>query len=248
MELELKDLCKAYGNVKAADGLNAVFRTGIAGILGPNGAGKSTLFNMLTTNLQPDSGSILLDGCDIFELGEKYRSRIGYMPQQQAMYPGFTAIEFLSYIAALKGMPKAEISVEAEKALDSVGLLDCRNRKVSQLSGGMKQRVLLAQALLGSPEILILDEPTAGLDPKQRILMRQLLSDMAEDRIILIATHIVSDVEHIANQICILGEGKILLSDYVKNCIRSAENGSSPFGDLEALYTHYFGLEDRTWE
>ena len=248
MELELKDLCKAYGSVKAADSLNAVFGNGIVGILGPNGAGKSTLFNMLTTNLQPDSGSILLDGSDIFELGEKYRSIIGYMPQQQAMYPGFTAIEFLSYIAALKGMPKADIPGEAEKALDSVGLLDFRNRKVSQLSGGMKQRVLLAQALLGSPQILILDEPTAGLDPKQRILMRQLLSDIAGDRIILIATHIVSDVEHIANQVCILGDGKILLSDYVKNCIRSAENSASPFGNLEELYTHYFGLEDRTWE
>lgn len=248
MELELKNLCKAYGSVKAADGLNAVFRNGIVGILGPNGAGKSTLFNMLTTNLHPDSGSILLDGCDIFKLGEKYRSRIGYMPQQQVLYPGFTVMEFLAYIAALKGLPKADIPGEAEKVLDSVGLLNCRNWKISQLSGGMKQRLLFAQALLGSPDILVLDEPTAGLDPKQRILMRQLLSCMSEDRIILIATHIVSDVEHIANQICIIGDGKILLSDFVKDCIQSAENSASTFGNLESLYTHYFGLEDWIWE
>lgn len=248
MKLSLNNLSKAYGRVKAVDSVNAKFENGIVGILGPNGAGKSTLFSMLTTNMVPDSGTIFLDGKDIYELKSAYRARIGYMPQQQAMYPDFTAGEFLSYMSSLKGIEEIEIKDEINKVLESVGLLMRKNDKISQLSGGMKQRVLFAQALLGSPDILILDEPTAGLDPKQRILMRNLLESMAKDKIILVATHIVSDVENIANQVTIIGDGHILLNDYTENCICDKADSSSIFKDLEDLYTYYFGMEDMSWE
>ena len=243
MELVLKDISKAYGNIKVIDGINVVFKNGIVGILGPNGAGKTTLFGMLTTNLKPDSGSIFLNERDIYKLGEKYRKRIGYMPQQQAMYPDFTAGEFLLYVAALKGIAKQDAMNETDRTLSSVGLIDFKKKKISQLSGGMKQRLLLAQSLLGSPDILILDEPTAGLDPKQRILVRELLKKQAEDKIILIATHIVSDVENVANQVTIIDKGHILLNDYVDSLLYDMGDSTSLFNNLEDLYTYYFGIE-----
>ncbi len=210
MELSLNTLKKNYGTKEALKGVSLSLSPGIYGLLGPNGAGKSTLMNILVGNLAATSGEILLDGKSVFAMGRGYREQLGYMPQQQSLYPTFTAVRFLSYMASLKGMSREEAKQQIPDVLNRVGLLDVANKRIRGFSGGMKQRLLIAQAILGNPSILILDEPTAGLDPKQRIAIRNLIAEIALDRIVIIATHVVSDVEFIARRMILLCEGEII--------------------------------------
>lgn len=212
MKLDIINLNKSYGNVKALDNFQVHMEPGIYGILGPNGAGKSTLMNILTDNIKRDDGEILYDGVDILKMGKTYREIVGYMPQEQIGYQQFSALEFLRYMALLKGMDckSAQVNEQIDELLRTINLYDVRKRKIGGFSGGMKRRVLLAQALLGDPKILILDEPTAGLDPKERISMRNMIAEMAKDRIIILATHIAGDIECIADSVILMKKGRVL--------------------------------------
>lgn len=210
MKLELVDLTKRYGDFVALDHMNITFTAGIYGILGANGAGKSTMMNLLTDNISRTGGQILFDGTDILKLGKDFRRMLGYMPQQQGFYEHMTAQAFLYYMADLKGIPKKQAGKEIDALLDATNLSDVRHKKLGGYSGGMKQRVLLAQALLGDPKVVILDEPTAGLDPKERIRIRNFISTMSRNRIILLATHIVSDIESISDQILMMKKGQMV--------------------------------------
>lgn len=212
MELVIDNLSKSYGNKKALTNVSCTLTEGVYGLLGANGAGKSTLMNIITGSISADSGRILWNGENI--LGKKQHERfchiLGYMPQYPVLYRGFTVWEFLSYVAILRGMGKKQTVERLEWALDFLGLTENRNRKVTALSGGMKQRLMLAQAVIGDPKVLILDEPTAGLDPKQRIAVRNLISEIAFDKIVIIATHIVTDIEFISNEIVLLKNGELI--------------------------------------
>ena len=210
MELTVKDVTKIYGSKKAAlSHVSMTFTPGIYGLLGPNGAGKSTLMNIITDNIKTDGGNVLYNGTDIHTLKEKYRSLLGYMPQQQVLYDNFSGEEFLWYMAALKGMDKKSCKDRISELLNMVNLYTEKDKKIGSYSGGMKQRILIAQAMLNNPEILIMDEPTAGLDPSERIRIRNILSTLSENKIIIIATHIVSDIEFIAKEIILLRNGEI---------------------------------------
>jgi len=210
MELTVKDVTKIYGSKKAAlSHVSMTFTPGIYGLLGPNGAGKSTLMNIITDNIKTDGGNVLYNGTDIHTLKDKYRSRLGYMPQQQVLYDNFSGEEFLWYMAALKGMDKKSCKDRISELLNMVNLYTEKDKKIGSYSGGMKQRILIAQAMLNNPEILIMDEPTAGLDPSERIRIRNFLSTLSENKIIIIATHIVSDIEFIAKEIILLRNGEI---------------------------------------
>ncbi|MCM1538931.1 MAG: ABC transporter ATP-binding protein [bacterium] len=212
MELRLDGIEKSYdrGKTYAVKDFSVSFTPGVYGLLGPNGAGKSTLMNMITQNLEPDRGTITLDGEEIDGLGADYRSLIGYMPQQQGVYEDFTGEKFLWYMAALKGLKKAEAAKRISGILEIVNLKGDRHKKLKSYSGGMKQRILIAQALLNDPKILIMDEPTAGLDPKERIRIRNFISEISKDKIVLIATHVVSDVEYISKEILIMKSGSVV--------------------------------------
>ncbi|MCD8010230.1 MAG: ATP-binding cassette domain-containing protein [Lachnospiraceae bacterium] len=210
MELAFERLTKRYGTKQALDGVSMTLTEGIYGLLGPNGAGKSTLMNILTGNLPQTSGEIRFNGQEIRAMGSAFRAKVGYMPQQQAFYPGFTAEEFLYYIASLRDLDRACAARRIDWALGLVSLQKERKKTIRSFSGGMKQRLLLAQALLGDPEILILDEPTAGLDPRQRIAVRNLVSEIAKKKIVLISTHVVPDVEYVSKEILLLSDGRLL--------------------------------------
>ena len=213
MKLVIRGLNKSYGSKAALQDFHAVFENGIYGILGPNGAGKSTLMNILTDNLLRDSGRILCNEKEITKMKEQYRKIMGYMPQQQQLYDSFTVNHFISYMGTLRGMNKREIKRRMEELLPLLNLNEVRRKKIKELSGGMKQRVLLLQALLDDPQILILDEPTAGLDPKERIRIRNLISDLSGDKIVLIATHVVSDIEFISKEILLMKNGRVVDKD-----------------------------------
>ena len=195
MELKFENLTKNYKTKIALNHFTVSLTEGIYGILGPNGAGKSTLMNLLTDNVKRTSGNIYFNGKEILTLKEKFRREIGYMPQQQGMYDEFSANRFLYYIAGVKGIPKKQAKQEISALLDLVGLSSVAHRRLGSFSGGMKQRVLLAQALLGNPSILILDEPTTGLDPEERIRIRNYISELSTNKIVLFATHVVSTAD-----------------------------------------------------
>ena len=209
MKLSVNGITKSYGSNKALSGFSAVFEPGIYALLGPNGSGKSTLMNIITDNLKADEGTIEYDGENTLKMGVRFREKLGFMPQYPGMYPNFSVERFMWYMAALKGMKKPEAKKQIGEILEAVELSDVLRRKIGALSGGMKQRLCLAQAVLGDPEILILDEPTAGLDPKQRIAIRNYISKIAFNKIVLIATHVVSDIEYIARDIIMLKKGVI---------------------------------------
>lgn len=211
MELQLQCLCKRYGDKRAVDQVSVSFAPGVYGLLGANGAGKTTLMRMICGVLKPTSGSIRLDGKTMQELGEQYYTHLGYMPQDFGFYPDFTAREFLMYLAAVKGLDRKTANVRAEELLKLVNLRDVADKKIKSYSGGMKQRLGIAQAELNDPDILILDEPTAGLDPKERVRFRNLISDFARDKIVILSTHIVSDVSYIADFILMMKEGRLFL-------------------------------------
>ena len=223
MKLQLNHISKSYGTNKALSDFTATLTSGIYALLGPNGSGKSTLMNIITDNLKADSGSITYaeddgEGEDVLKMGARFRSLLGFMPQYPGMYPNFTVERFLWYMAALKDVGahlkgkerKQYIANEIDTLLRAVELDDVPNRKIGALSGGMKQRLALAQAVLGDSKILILDEPTAGLDPKQRIAIRNYIAKIAFDKIVIIATHVVSDIEYIAREVIMLKKGVIV--------------------------------------
>ncbi len=210
MQLTIKGLDKTYGTNHALNHFTYDFTQGVYGLLGPNGAGKSTLMNIITDNLKQDEGTISVGDKEVTELGKEYRKLLGYMPQQQGVYTGFTLGRFLYYIASLKGIPKAKAREEIEWILPLVNLSDCMDKRLGAFSGGMKQRALIAQAMLGSPKILILDEPTAGLDPKERIRIRNMIAEIAFEKIVILATHVVSDIEFIAKEILLLKKGVLI--------------------------------------
>lgn len=213
MELQLQDLRKQYGEKCAVNNVSANLTPGVYGLLGANGAGKTTLMRMICGVLKPTSGSIRLNGKTVEQLGEQYYTHLGYMPQDFGFYPDFTAREFMLYMAAVKGLDKRLAEKRTENLLYMVNLSDVADKKIKSYSGGMKQRLGIAQAELNSPAILILDEPTAGLDPKERVRFRNLLSDFAKEKIVILSTHIVSDVSYIADTILMMKQGCFLLQE-----------------------------------
>lgn len=243
MELKMEGLTKHYGSKVALDHLSFTMTKGVYGLLGPNGAGKSTMMNILAGNLRPTSGRVYWNSTDVQELGKKYRAVLGFMPQQQALYPEFRGREFLYYMAALEQMPRGLVQKRVETVLSLVGLTSAGDARIRTYSGGMKQRLLLAQAILAEPKLLILDEPTAGLDPRQRIYVRRILSDIGKDSIVLIATHVVSDVEKVAKEIMMIGDGKLLESGSPEELTaKIAVQAKDPMiSSLEDVYLHCYG-------
>lgn len=221
MQLEIKNIGKCYGEKEALKELTLRLSPGIYGLLGPNGAGKSTLMKLICMLIEPTTGTILFDGKDIRTERKNFLKRLGYMPQQHCLYPEFRVEEYLHYIGTLKGMNKKSVEQSSEELLKKVRLLDVRTQKIRTLSGGMQQRLMFAQALLDNPKVLILDEPTAGLDPEKRIEMRNLIAEYAKDKIIIIATHVVSDVELIADKILLLKKGELLAESSVLELTKS---------------------------
>ena len=238
MELRIEHLTKKYGEKVALRDFTYTFTSGIYGILGANGAGKSTLMNLITDNVKRNEGQILWNGTDILKLGKRFRGKLGYMPQQQGMYNDFSARAFLRYMAQIKEIPKKQADEQIEQLLDVVNLREDAHKKVGGFSGGMRQRVLLAQALLGDPKILILDEPTAGLDPRERLRLRQYISDLALDRIVFLTTHIVSDIESIAGDVLLMKQGELVRHGAPEELIASCGGK-----DLEDVYMAYLGVD-----
>lgn len=221
MKLELNDLTKEFGNFTAVDHISLTMKNGVYGLLGVNGAGKTTLMRMLCTLLKPTSGTITCNGKNIFEMDSEYRKLLGYLPQEFGFYPEFTVRDYLLYIAALKGIRPVVAKKRVKDLIAKVGLREAANKKMKKLSGGMKRRAGIAQAMLNNPKILILDEPTAGLDPNERIRFRNLISELSEERLVLLSTHIVSDIEYIANEIWLMKDGQLMHKGTVDEIITS---------------------------
>ncbi|MBR5136766.1 MAG: ABC transporter ATP-binding protein [Clostridia bacterium] len=228
MELIIDGLTKQFKNKTAVDRVSLRLHNGVFGLLGTNGAGKTTLMRMLCGILLPTSGTITFDGIDVSEEG--YRAILGYLPQDFGYYPEFTAMDFLMYMAALKGLPKKSAKRRANELLELVGLEDMGRKKIKTFSGGMKQRLGIAQALLNNPKLLILDEPTAGLDPKERVRFRNLIQQLGKDSIVLLSTHIVSDIEHIADEVLMMKDGNLIYHGA----------WDEQMGDLESFYLAQF--------
>ena len=228
MKLIIDRVSKQYKNRIAVDRISLKLGRGVHGLLGENGAGKTTLMRMICGILRPDSGTITFDNADVSE--EAYRRILGYLPQDFGYYPEFSASDFLLYLAALKGIPKKAARQKAAELLELVSLSDMARKKIKTFSGGMKQRLGIAQALLNDPKLLILDEPTAGLDPKERVRFRDLIGQLGKESIVLLSTHIVSDIEHIADQVLMMKDGQLIY--------QGKWDGAR--GDLEAFYLKQF--------
>lgn len=229
MELVLDRVTKQYQNKIAVDRITLGLRPGVIGLLGANGAGKTTLMRMICGILRPTNGTITFDGLDVSE--EDYRDVLGYLPQDFGYYPNFTGRKFLEYMATLKGIDKKTAERKCDELLKLVNLTDVQYKKIKTYSGGMKQRLGIAQAVLNNPKILVLDEPTAGLDPKERVRFRNLIAELGNDRIVILSTHIVSDVEQIANRILMIKEGQLIFDG----------NTAAIGEDLEKFYLEQFG-------
>lgn len=231
MELVIDRVTKQYKNKIAVDRISVKLQKGVYGLLGENGAGKTTLMRMICGILKPTSGTISFDGIDVKE--ESYRSILGYLPQDFGYYPEFTGQDFLLYMSALKGIEKPQAKRRAAELLQLVSLQDVAKKKIKTYSGGMKQRLGIAQALLSQPKLLVLDEPTAGLDPKERVRFRNLIEDLGKESIVLLSTHIVSDVEHIADTVMIMKAGQLIYQN----------KWDDTCGNLEDFYLQHIGEE-----
>lgn len=220
MELTIDRLSKRFKDITAVDSVSLGLAPGVWGLIGANGAGKTTLMRMIIGILKPTGGEVRYDGIPIAELGERYRSILGYLPQEFGFYPEFTVADYLEYIASLKGLGGKDAKRHIDRLLTTLTLDEIRNKKIVKLSGGMKRRVGIAQALLNDPEVLILDEPTSGLDPGERVRFRNLLSEFAHDRIVLISTHIVPDVEYIATQNAVMKDGRIVATGTTEELVK----------------------------
>lgn len=243
-ELQLDHLTKCYKDFAAVKDVTLTLGGGVYGLLGANGAGKTTLMRMLCGILEPTKGTVRCGGADIARLREEYRAMLGYLPQDFGCYPDFTGAEFLRYIAALKGLTRAETNRRTAELLDQVGLGDAGRKKLRAYSGGMRQRLGIAQAMLNDPQILILDEPTAGLDPRERVRFRNLIADYAKGRTVLLSTHIVSDVEAIADEILLMKQGRIeeqgtvpQLAENARGKVWTLHTDAATAAKLEAVYT-----------
>lgn len=221
MKLVLDNLTKEFGDFTAVDHINLSMTNGVYGLLGVNGAGKTTLMRMLCTLLKPTSGNIYCNGKDIFKMDSQYRNLLGYLPQDFGFYPEFTVKDYLFYISTIKGIRPVVAKKRTNELIKKVGLTKVADKKLKKLSGGMKRRAGIAQAMLNDPKILILDEPTAGLDPNERIRFRNLISEFSEERMVLLSTHIVSDIEYIANEILLMKEGTIVNEGTLEEIINS---------------------------
>lgn len=221
MKLILDDLTKEFGGFTAVDHINLSMSNGVYGLLGVNGAGKTTLMRMLCTLLKPTGGNIYCNGKDIFKMDSEYRNLLGYLPQEFGFYPEFTVKDYLLYISSIKGIRPAVAKKRTNELIAKVGLTKVEDKKLKKLSGGMKRRAGIAQAMLNNPKILILDEPTAGLDPNERIRFRNLISELSKERMVLLSTHIVSDVEYIANEILLMKDGTIINKGTLDEIINS---------------------------
>lgn len=230
MELVIDRVTKQYKNKIAVDRVSAVLHPGVTGLLGANGAGKTTLMRMITGILTPSSGGITYNGLPVSE--EDYRSVLGYLPQEFGYYPEFSGRDFLLYLAALKGLSKKEAAEKTDLLMETVGLSDVQKKRIRTYSGGMKQRLGIAQALLNDPEVLILDEPTAGLDPMERVRFRELIRAIGDHSIVLLSTHIVSDIEQIAGNILMMKAGQLIWQG----------SWNEADGSLEAFYLKEFGM------
>lgn len=228
MELIIDRVSKQYQNKIAVDRISLRLQKGVYGLLGANGAGKTTLMRMICGILRADSGTVALDGIEVSE--EEYRARLGYLPQDFGYYPEFTGMDFLLYMAALKGLPKPQAKRRAEELLALVSLHESGRKKIKTYSGGMRQRLGIAQALLNRPQLLVLDEPTAGLDPKERVRFRNLIAEAGKENIVILSTHIVSDIEHIADSVLMMKEGRLIYEG-------QWQEGQ---GDLEKFYLEQF--------
>lgn len=221
MELILKNITKKFGEKTAVNNVSISFKPGIYGLLGANGAGKTTLMHMICSILKPNIGSITFNNKLINEADEEYREVIGILPQDFGYYDDFSAYKFLKYISQIKGIPTQESNKRIEKLLELVTLTDEKNHKIKTFSGGMKRRLGIAQAIINDPQILVLDEPTAGLDPKERVKFRNIISNMSRDKIIILSTHIVSDIEYISDHVIIMKNGRIMLNDIPSNVLKN---------------------------
>ncbi|KGM94224.1 multidrug ABC transporter ATPase [Clostridium novyi A str. 4552] len=250
--LEVKNITKNYGDFCALKNINLEFEKGVYALLAPNGAGKTTLIKMLTTLIFPTEGEILYKGKDIVKLDEDYRDILGYLPQEFGYYKNYTPKKYLMYLSALKGIEKEKAKERIVELLKLVGLADVENKKMKKFSGGMIQRVGIAQAMLNDPKILILDEPTAGLDPKERVRFRNLISELSRDRIVILSTHIVSDIESIANEIIMIKDCEVVCRDSVRNICGMLKGKvyetNVKFDDMVDFRRKYFSLSERQEE
>ncbi|MCR1897408.1 ABC transporter ATP-binding protein [Irregularibacter muris] len=243
--LAVNNVTKKYKDFIALEDIDLEFDNGVYGLLAPNGAGKTTLIKMLTTLLFPTKGEILWEGMDIRALDEKYRDIIGYLPQEFGYYKNHSPQQFLGYLAALKGIDRHDAKKKITELLELVGLNDVMNKKMRKFSGGMIQRVGIAQALLNDPKILILDEPTAGLDPKERVRFRNMISGLSKDRIVILSTHIVSDIETIANQVILFKDHKLFYNDSPSHICRTMEGKIYETWEIEKVNVPHVLLTQR---
>ena len=239
-KLEIKNLTMLYGQFKALDDVSFTLEPGVTGLLGANGAGKSTLMKLMTDYMKRTSGEILWNGTDILKMGSKWRELVGYTPQLQGVYDDFSAKRFLYYMGTLKGMARKDIREQTDQMLAAVNLSDVAHKKIGTFSGGMRQRVLLASSLLGKPQVLILDEPTAGLDPEERIRIRNDIAELARDRIVLLATHVVSDIACIAQNVLLLRRGRVIAFDTPAGMLADAEG---KIGEFTGTYSEISELQ-----
>lgn len=242
MELQIEHVSKHFKDKKAVNDVSLKITSGVWGLLGANGSGKTTLMRIVAGIMEPTSGQVLYDGLPIQTLGEFYRDIFGYLPQEFGFYPEFTVRDYLEYVAALKGLTRQDTKRKLDELLEKLTLTEIQKKKITKLSGGMKRRVGIAQALLNDPQVLVLDEPTSGLDPGERVRFRNLLSELAQDRIVLISTHIVSDIEYIATQNAVMKDGQIIAVGTTEKLVKLVEgnvwNCVIPVSELQQYESH----------